>query len=97
MKALTNDQPPYCNPNKYNPLSIARGDCGNSVVAIIFLVSYLIISFLVVVNMYIAVILENFSQAREEIQQGYKRDKPKSFLNTFFKTNRIFLLKLDRR
>ncbi len=71
MKALTNDQPPYCNPNKYNPLSIARGDCGNSVVAIIFLVSYLIISFLVVVNMYIAVILENFSQAREEIQQGY--------------------------
>ena len=68
---MTNDQAPFCNPNKYNPLSIARGDCGNSVLAIFFLVTYLIISFLVVVNMYIAVILENFSQAREEIQQGY--------------------------
>ena len=30
--------------------------------AILFLVTYLIITFLVVINMYIAVILENFSQ-----------------------------------
>lgn len=34
----------------------------------------LIFSFLVVVNMYIAVILENFSQAREEVQQGLTDD-----------------------
>lgn len=70
LTALTNDQPPYCDPTKSNPLSVARGDCGNSTVAIPFLVSYLIISFLVICNMYIAIILENFSQAREEVQQG---------------------------
>ena len=34
-----------------------------------FLVTYLVISFLVVINMYIAVILENFSQATEDVQQ----------------------------
>jgi len=39
-----------------------NGDCGNAGMAILFLVTYLIITFLVVINMYIAVILENFSQ-----------------------------------
>ena len=38
------------------------GDCGNSGLACIYLVTYLVITFLVVINMYIAVILENFSQ-----------------------------------
>jgi len=74
LKALTNDHQPFCDPKKPTPSAIAKGDCGNSTIAIIFLVSYLIISFLVVVNMYIAVILENFSQAREEIQQGLTDD-----------------------
>ena len=35
-----------------------------------YLVSYLIISFLVIINMYIAVILENYSQAKEDVQEG---------------------------
>ena len=70
MRGLTNDNPPYCDPNKKNSLPTARGDCGNSYVAIPFLVSYLIINFLVVVNMFIAAILENFSSASEEVQQG---------------------------
>ena len=63
-KALTNDQPPYCNPNKPTKSQISKGDCGNSLFANIFLVSYLIINFLVVVNMYTAIILENFNEAR---------------------------------
>ncbi|ESO85582.1 hypothetical protein LOTGIDRAFT_107523 [Lottia gigantea] len=42
--------------------------------ASLYLVSYLIMSFLVVVNMYIAVILENFSQATEDVQQGLTPD-----------------------
>jgi voltage-gated sodium channel type II alpha len=49
-------------------------DCGNNIVAIPFLVTYLVFTFLVVVNMYIAVILENFSEAREEVQQGLTDD-----------------------
>jgi len=39
-----------------------NGNCGNTGMAILYLVTYLIITFLVVINMYIAVILENFSQ-----------------------------------
>ena len=49
-------------------------DCGNAAMAILFLVTYLVISFLVVINMYIAVILENFSQATEDVQQGLTQD-----------------------
>lgn len=46
------------------------GNCGNKGIAIAYLVSYLIISFLVIINMYIAVILENYSQAKEDVQEG---------------------------
>lgn len=35
--------------------------------AISFLLTYLVISFLIVINMYIAVILENYSQATEDV------------------------------
>ncbi len=74
LKALTNDAPPDCDPNKPTASQISKGDCGNSAIAIPFLVSYLIISFLVVINMYIAVILENFSQAREEVNTSLSDD-----------------------
>ncbi len=36
-------------------------------VAISYLLTYLVISFLIVINMYIAVILENYSQATEDV------------------------------
>lgn len=38
------------------------GNCGSSTIGIAFLLAYLVISFLIVINMYIAVILENYSQ-----------------------------------
>ncbi|KAF2902697.1 hypothetical protein ILUMI_03476 [Ignelater luminosus] len=50
------------------------GNCGNSTIGIAFLLSYLVISFLIVINMYIAVILENYSQATEEVQEGLTDD-----------------------
>uniref|UniRef100_A0A8D8MA85 Sodium channel protein n=1 Tax=Cacopsylla melanoneura TaxID=428564 RepID=A0A8D8MA85_9HEMI len=50
------------------------GNCGNSTVGITFLLSYLVISFLIVINMYIAVILENYSQATEDVQEGLTDD-----------------------
>ncbi|XP_033734214.1 sodium channel protein type 4 subunit alpha A-like isoform X1 [Pecten maximus] len=49
-------------------------NCGSYTMAVFYLVTYLVISFLVVVNMYIAVILENFSQATEDVQQGLTPD-----------------------
>ncbi|CAF4286890.1 unnamed protein product, partial [Rotaria sp. Silwood2] len=51
-----------------------KGDCGDTAIATPFIVSYVIITSLVVVNMYIAVILENFCQAHEDVQQGLTDD-----------------------
>jgi len=48
LEALTNDLPPYCDPTIKLPSN--RGDCGNTAIAVPFLVSYLIISSLVVVS-----------------------------------------------
>lgn len=50
------------------------GSCGNATIGITFLLSYLVISFLIVINMYIAVILENYSQATEDVQEGLTDD-----------------------
>ena len=52
--------PPNCN-DTWTTVK-PNGNCGNAGMAILYLVTYLIITFLVVINMYIAVILENFSQ-----------------------------------
>ncbi|XP_054160598.1 sodium channel protein para-like isoform X3 [Oppia nitens] len=51
-----------------------EGNCGNRPIAIAFLVSYLIIGFLIIINMYIAVILENYSQATEDVHEGLTDD-----------------------
>lgn len=51
-----------------------EGDCGSKGIAIAYLCSYLVISFLVILNMYIAVILENYSQATEDVEQGLTDD-----------------------
>jgi len=63
---ILNREPPDCDPDAENPGSDVRGNCGNPGMAIIFFCGYIIISFLVVVNMYIAIILENFNVAQEE-------------------------------
>ncbi|CAF3560018.1 unnamed protein product [Rotaria sp. Silwood1] len=72
FQALTNDQPPDCDPTIKLPSH--KGDCGDRIIAIPFLVSYVIITSFVMVNMYIAVILENFSQAHEDVKQGLTHD-----------------------
>lgn len=51
-----------------------ESDCGSRGIAIAYLCSYLVISFLVILNMYIAVILENYSQATEDVEQGLTDD-----------------------
>uniref|UniRef100_A0A8C0IV22 Sodium channel protein n=1 Tax=Chelonoidis abingdonii TaxID=106734 RepID=A0A8C0IV22_CHEAB len=62
LSPILNTGPPFCDPN----IKGVVGECGKPAAGIIFFVSYIIISFLIVVNMYIAVILENFSVATEE-------------------------------
>ncbi|XP_056278662.1 sodium channel, voltage gated, type VIII, alpha subunit a isoform X7 [Pseudoliparis swirei] len=71
--------PPDCNPRFENPGTPVKGDCGNPSVGIFFFVMYIIISFLIVVNMYIAIILENFSVATEESADPLSEDDFETF------------------
>ncbi|KAK9965114.1 hypothetical protein ABG768_004223 [Culter alburnus] len=66
MLPIMNSGPPDCDPDIENPGTDVRGNCGNPGMGIMFFCSYIIMSFLVVVNMYIAIILENFNVAQEE-------------------------------
>ena len=60
-------EPPDCDPD-YN--GYPYGDCGGFITPILFMVIYLIITFLVIINTYIAVILENFTQAHAQEEVG---------------------------
>ena len=53
---------PDCDPN-YG--GFPNGNCGFPVGAVVYLVSYIFIVFLIIVNMYIAIILENVNRAQE--------------------------------
>ena len=53
---------PDCDPD-YG--GFPNGNCGYPVGAVIYLVSYIFIVFLIIVNMYIAIILENVNRAQE--------------------------------
>ncbi len=43
------------------------GNCGSQMASVIFMIFYLLLAMLVIVNMYIAVILENYQQASTNI------------------------------
>ncbi|XP_043365640.1 sodium channel protein type 5 subunit alpha-like isoform X4 [Dermochelys coriacea] len=73
LNPILNTGPPYCDPNLKNANG-SKGDCGSPAVGILFFVTYVIISFLIVVNMYIAIILENFSVATEESTEPLSED-----------------------
>ncbi|XP_046700974.1 sodium channel, voltage-gated, type I-like, alpha isoform X3 [Silurus meridionalis] len=79
------NRPPDCEPQKDHPGSQQKGDCGNPAIGIIFFVSYIIICFLIVVNMYIAVILENFSVATEESAEPLSEDDFEMFYEVWEK------------
>eukprot|EP00045_Choanoeca_perplexa_P001967 m.22459 g.22459 ORF g.22459 m.22459 type:complete len:1360 (+) comp11254_c0_seq3:204-4283(+) len=56
-------QPPHCDP-KYRDLP--NGNCGDPTAAKIYFPLFVVITFLIVVNMYIAIILENLLSVTEE-------------------------------
>ncbi|NXX83192.1 SCN5A protein, partial [Urocolius indicus] len=73
-----------CAPN-LNLTDDQKKNCTNKEVGILYFVSYVIISFLIVVNMYIAVILENFSVATEESTDPLCEDDFDMFYETWGK------------
>ncbi|XP_071667117.1 sodium channel protein type 1 subunit alpha isoform X4 [Patagioenas fasciata] len=85
LAPILNSGEPDCDPHKAHPGSSVKGDCGNPSVGIFFFVSYIIISFLVVVNMYIAVILENFGVATEESAEPLSEDDFEMFYEVWEK------------
>uniref|UniRef100_A0A8C5CVL6 Sodium channel protein n=1 Tax=Gadus morhua TaxID=8049 RepID=A0A8C5CVL6_GADMO len=82
---ILNSAPPDCDPDVENPGTDVRGNCGNPLVGIVFFCSYIIMSFLVVVNMYIAIILENFNVATEESADPLCEDDFEMFYETWEK------------
>lgn len=69
-------EPPDCDMNYKN---LPNGNCGYPLVAVMYLVSYIIISFMIVINMYIAVLLENLNQATQEQQVGITEEDIEMF------------------
>ena len=53
---------------------VQGGNCGNPTLATFYMMSYIIITYLIIINMYIAVILENFNQAHEQEEVGITED-----------------------
>nr|WAX25744.1 sodium channel protein type 4 subunit alpha A [Tetraodon mbu] len=82
---MLNKEPPDCDPAFENPGTDVKGNCGNPMVGMMFFCSYIIISFLVVVNMYIAIILENFNVAQEESSDALCEEDFEMFNETWEK------------
>ncbi|XP_029978168.1 sodium channel protein type 4 subunit alpha A [Sphaeramia orbicularis] len=82
---MLNREPPDCDPNFEHPGTDVRGNCGSPGMGMMFFCSYIIISFLVVVNMYIAIILENFNVAQEESGDALCEDDFEMFNETWEK------------
>ncbi|XP_046591889.1 sodium channel protein 60E isoform X2 [Neodiprion lecontei] len=70
-------QPPDCDPTPNSRQS--NGDCGYPLLAITYFTSFIIISYMIVINMYIAIILENFNQAHQEEEIGIVEDDLEMF------------------
>ncbi|XP_052049881.1 sodium channel protein type 4 subunit alpha [Apodemus sylvaticus] len=85
LNPILNSGPPDCDPTLENPGTNIKGDCGNPSIGICFFCSYIIISFLIVVNMYIAIILENFNVATEESSEPLSEDDFEMFYETWEK------------
>ncbi|XP_072297150.1 sodium channel protein type 2 subunit alpha-like isoform X1 [Eucyclogobius newberryi] len=77
--------PDECDVNYVNTGTNTKGNCGSPSLGIAFFVSYIIISFLIVVNMYIAIILENFSVATEESTEPLSEDDFEMFYEVWEK------------
>ena len=70
---------PDCNTTHYiNPrgeaIAEANGDCGSPFFAILYFMTFVFICNLIIINMYVAIILENFNQAHQQEEVGVTED-----------------------
>ncbi|XP_069020500.1 sodium channel protein type 2 subunit alpha-like [Embiotoca jacksoni] len=85
LSPIMSSYPEECDSQFVNTGTNMRGNCGSPSMGIAFFVSYIIISFLIVVNMYIAIILENFSVATEESTEPLSEDDFEMFYEVWEK------------
>ena len=75
---------PDCDPHLYE--GNTQGDCGFDTFGIAYFSSFVLVAFLVMINMYIAVILDNFSEAQQADEIGIDEDD----INTFYEKWMVF-------
>ncbi|XP_063675163.1 sodium channel protein type 9 subunit alpha-like isoform X8 [Bolinopsis microptera] len=78
--------PPDCDVNLYETAGNSSGDCGFKGFAIAYFSSFVLIAFLIMINMYIAVILDNFSEAQQADEIGIDEDD----INLFYEKWKVF-------
>uniref|UniRef100_K7E657 Sodium channel protein n=1 Tax=Monodelphis domestica TaxID=13616 RepID=K7E657_MONDO len=82
---VLNTGPPDCDPEKIHPGSSVRGDCGSPSFGVFYFVSYIIISFLLFVNMFIVVIFEILSAVSEENSKSLSEEAFDNFYEVWQK------------
>lgn len=79
-------QEPDCDSNLYEAALQDSGDCGTKIFGIVYFSSFVLIAFLIMINMYIAVILDNFSEAQQADEIGIDEDD----INLFYEKWKVF-------
>lgn len=74
---------PICNATYHGITGVTKGNCGHTLIAPLFFVIYVLLVVLIIINMYIAVILENFNQAQSQDEVGIAEDDLESFYQTW--------------
>nr|CAB3265895.1 sodium channel protein type 4 subunit alpha B-like [Phallusia mammillata] len=80
IEPILRDEAPFCDEN---PADGSPSNCGNATMGVIYFVTYVMITFLIVVNMYIAIILENFVVATRESAEPLTADDFEQFFEVW--------------
>nr|XP_012612502.2 sodium channel protein type 7 subunit alpha [Microcebus murinus] len=83
LTAIFNSEWSDCDPDKINPGTQVRGDCGNPAVGILYFVSYILISWLIIVNMYIIVVMEFLNIASKKKVKTLSEDDFRKFFQVW--------------
>ncbi|XP_064238709.1 sodium channel protein type 7 subunit alpha [Aotus nancymaae] len=83
LVAIFNSKWSDCDPDKINPGTQVRGDCGNPSVGILYFVTYILISWVIIVNMYIVVVMEFLNIASKKKNRTLSEDDFRKFFQVW--------------
>ncbi|KAM4859114.1 LOW QUALITY PROTEIN: sodium channel protein type 7 subunit alpha [Thomomys bottae] len=83
LHAIFNSEWSDCDPDKINPGTQVRGDCGNPSVGIFYFVSYILIAWMIIVNMYIVVVMEFINIASKKKARTLSEDDFRKFFQVW--------------